>query len=71
MILEGPRFVKVETNAGVKFINVNDIHVVEPMDNMDNGFTVKYSIPGCPAGSVLASSSELTNLWALSQIAGR
>lgn len=68
MILEGPRFVKVETNAGVKFINVNDIHTVEPIDN---GFTVKYSIPGCPARSVQASSSELTNLWALSQIAGR
>ena len=68
MILEGPRFVKVKTNDGVKFINVNDIHVVEPMNN---GFTVKYSIPGCPACSVQASSGELTNLWALSQIAGR
>ena len=68
---ELPKFLKVETQSGVKFINVQDIHRIE--ENKDSTYDVIYAVPGQPnTNHVLVSKTELSvPLWTLQQIANR
>ena len=66
-----PKFLKVETQSGVRFINVQDIHWIEEKE--DSTYDVIYTVPGQPnTNHVLVSKTELSvSLWTLQQIANR
>lgn len=71
MELELPKFLKVEMQSGVRFINVQDIHWIEEKE--DSMYDVIYTVPGQPnTNNVLVSKAELSaSLWTLQQIASR
>ena len=62
-----PKFIRVETDSGVKFVNVDDIRQVKPNGNKE--FEVIYAFPGSPCSSKLyVSLEELHKTYELSEI---
>ena len=65
-----PKFLRVERDIDVIFINVQDIRWIK---QTQDGYELVYSLPGCPTSNKVAvSNAELSaSLWTLEQIASR
>lgn len=61
------KFIRVERDQGVIFINVNDIHWIKVRE--DGDFEVNYASPGMPSmNHVIASKEELSETWTLDEL---